>query len=177
MDPDSPLSAHASSRVWCRSPFPSLALIPSCRPLVRGLMSLFSLDILEPSLLKSTRSQSPRIPLQTLASSHTAVSSDTTSSSPSKQPRKTNGEAPQPGPPRWNTPEFWFYGLVFVLVCPMMVYCTVDLSRGTSPNLACLLIWAADKPNYKKYVDLLSEGWIFGRKVVSLPPMNPILSL
>jgi protein-cysteine N-palmitoyltransferase HHAT len=83
-------------------------------------MSLFSLDVLDPSLVKRP-SQSPRIPLQTLSSTSTDVPS-----TPSKQQRKTE----EAGPPRWNTPEFWFYGVVFVIVVPMMFYCAYDVSKG-----------------------------------------------
>ena len=86
------------------------------------LMSLFSLDILEPSLIKRP-SQSPRIPLEALSNPSTEVPSTS-----SKQPRKTE----EPGPPRWNTLEFWFYGFVFVTVVPMMVWCAYDVSRGLS---------------------------------------------
>ena len=82
-------------------------------------MSLFSLDILEPSLIK--RPATPRIPLQTISSSTTEVPS-----TPSKQPRKTD----EPGPPRWNSPEFWIYGFAFVTVVPTMFYCAYDVSRG-----------------------------------------------
>jgi hypothetical protein len=116
-------------------------------------MSLFSLDILEPALV-SRSSSSPRIPLQSLSSDSTAVPS-----TPSKQPRKTD----EPGPPRWNTPEFWFYGLAFLTVVPVMFWTAWDVSRRSN-------VYAnaneASNPNYSKYVGLLSDGWILGRKVV-----------
>ena len=88
-------------------------------------MSLFSLEILEPSLIKQRASQSPRIPLQTLSNTSTQV--EAPPSTPSKQPRKADEEE---GPPRWNTHEFWFYGFVFVTVVPLMFWCAFDVSRG-----------------------------------------------
>jgi len=95
---------------------------PVCLPLARQghTMSLFSLDILEPSLI-SRPSPSPRIPLQQLSSSSTVVQPST----PSKQPRKTE----EPGPPRWNTPEFWFYGFAFATVVPLMCWTAWTVSR------------------------------------------------
>src|SRR5271169_883457 len=84
-------------------------------------MSLFSLDILEPALTKRP-STPPRIPLQNLSSTSTVLPS-----TPSKpQPKQTE----EPGPPRWNTPEFYFYALTFIVVVPQMVYCAWDVSRG-----------------------------------------------
>ena len=91
-------------------------------------MSLFSLDILEPSLVKPP-TQSPTIPLQGLSSSTTEASLGS-----SKQTRQLN----EPCPPRWNTPEFWFYGFAFVTVVPMMVYCAYDVSRGISTRVTLL---------------------------------------
>ena len=89
-------------------------------------MSLFSLDILEPSLIKRRASHSPRIPFQTLSNASTQV--EVPSPTPSKQPRKTEQEL---SPPRWNTPEFWFYGFAFVAVVPLMFWCAFDVSRGS----------------------------------------------
>ena len=94
-------------------------------------MSLFSLDILEPSLIKHRTSQSPRIPFQTLSNTSTQV--EVPPSTPSKQPRKTEQEL---GPPRWNTPEFWFYGFIFVTVVPLMFWCAFDVSRGLITRLS-----------------------------------------
>ena len=38
-------------------------------------------------------------------------------------------------PPRWRTPEFFVYGVVFAVVVPLMIWKPVDLSRGM------FLIW------------------------------------
>ncbi|KAJ3039217.1 glycerol transporter [Rhizophlyctis rosea] len=57
-----------------------------------------------------------------------------------------------PAPPRWNTPEFYFYYVVFSALLPMMLKCAWDFSSETHPN-------------YKQYVHRLSSGWLFGRKL------------
>ena len=36
-------------------------------------------------------------------------------------------------PPRWRTPEFIFYGVVFCVVVPMLVWIPVGLSSRTLP--------------------------------------------
>jgi len=62
-------------------------------------------------------------------------------------------QAVQARPPaRWRTPEFIFYGLAFIVVVPIMVWKTVELSK-------------ASHPNYQVYSNKLSEGWIPGRKI------------
>ncbi|KAI9354740.1 MBOAT, membrane-bound O-acyltransferase family-domain-containing protein [Pilaira anomala] len=55
-------------------------------------------------------------------------------------------------PSRWHTKEFYFYYVCFCIVVPYMFYVPYKLSTKTHPN-------------YPKYADLLSEGWIFGRQV------------
>ncbi|KAI0353656.1 MBOAT-domain-containing protein [Trametes cingulata] len=55
-------------------------------------------------------------------------------------------------PPRWRTPEFVVYYVVFCTVVPVMVWIPYRLS---SPS----------HPNYPFYERWLSPGWIFGRKV------------
>ncbi|KAI0833813.1 MBOAT-domain-containing protein [Trametes gibbosa] len=55
-------------------------------------------------------------------------------------------------PPRWRTPEFFVYYLVFALVVPMMVWIPYRLSSPTHPNF----------PLYERR---LSQGWMFGRRV------------
>jgi len=127
-------------------------------------MSLFSLDVLEPSLIK--RPQPQQIPLQTISTTPTEVSSEA-SSSPSKAKKRYD----EPGPPRWNTPEFWFYGFMFAVVCPTMAWTAYDLSKGCFP-IPSLLTELASKPNYAKYANLLSDGWIPGRKVVCRSSMT-----
>ncbi|KAL9104233.1 MAG: hypothetical protein Q9163_000781 [Psora crenata] len=55
-------------------------------------------------------------------------------------------------PPKWRTPEFGFYGLVFLVIVPWMFYTAYDVSQSWSPSF----------PNFEP---LLSPGWIPGRKV------------
>ncbi|KAH9902410.1 MBOAT-domain-containing protein [Cubamyces lactineus] len=55
-------------------------------------------------------------------------------------------------PPRWRTPEFMVYYVVFCLVVPVMVWIPCRLSLPSHPNY----------PFYERW---LAPGWIFGRKV------------
>lgn len=81
----------------------------------------------------------------------------------------SNGK-PIAQPSKWNTPEFYFYYLVFIVVVPYMFWIAYDVSRrqytsecGMFLNLHPI---AASDPNYHKYEHLLSPGWIPGRKIV-----------
>ena len=53
---------------------------------------------------------------------------------------------------RWNTLEFKCYYVVFIVVVPMMFRAAM-----TSSN--------EDNPNFIRFSHLLSDGWMFGRKV------------
>ncbi|KAF8475522.1 glycerol:H+ symporter [Kalaharituber pfeilii] len=53
---------------------------------------------------------------------------------------------------KWGTVEFYMYYGVVAVCLPLMLKVTYDLSKE-------------DHPNYKKYEELLSPGWIPGRKV------------
>ncbi|KAI0667916.1 MBOAT-domain-containing protein [Trametes maxima] len=55
-------------------------------------------------------------------------------------------------PPRWKTPEFMLYYVVFILAVPVMLWIPFRLS------------WSSH-PNYPFYESSLSPGWIFGRRV------------
>ncbi|KAI0035515.1 MBOAT, membrane-bound O-acyltransferase family-domain-containing protein [Vararia minispora EC-137] len=57
----------------------------------------------------------------------------------------------EPKPARWNTPEFFFYYLVFLLAVPWMVCVPILLSQPTHSN-------------YGLYSHRLAPGWLFGRK-------------
>lgn len=70
---------------------------------------------------------------------------DTRLSAPSKKPIETK-------PSRWSTPEFRFYLFAFVIVVPILFKTAMDASNETNPN-------------YRIYEGILSDGWIFGRKV------------
>ena len=62
--------------------------------------------------------------------------------------RLPNGASPA----RWRTPEFYLYLLVFLFCVPNMYWAVVEVSQPTSPN-------------YSKFEELLSPGWLFGRQV------------
>ncbi|KAF2201879.1 MBOAT-domain-containing protein [Delitschia confertaspora ATCC 74209] len=55
-------------------------------------------------------------------------------------------------PSKWNTPEFYFYYFIFLVVVPFMFKSVYDVSQESHPN-------------YSEYARLLSDGWIPGRKV------------
>ncbi|GCE99781.1 glycerol transporter [Zygosaccharomyces mellis] len=54
--------------------------------------------------------------------------------------------------PRWKTWEFKLYYLAFVIVIPLMIKSVMEIS-------------SEENPNYSLYEPLLSQGWMFGRKV------------
>lgn len=53
---------------------------------------------------------------------------------------------------RWSTLEYKVYLLVFAVIVPLMYKTCMDASNETNPN-------------YPKFQHLLSQGWMFGRKV------------
>ncbi|KAK6455380.1 glycerol transporter [Scheffersomyces xylosifermentans] len=53
---------------------------------------------------------------------------------------------------RWKTTEFKFYLGVFAVVVPLMWYTAMTASNEHNPN-------------YPRFAHLLSDGWMFGRKV------------
>ncbi|KAF9514956.1 hypothetical protein BS47DRAFT_1372183 [Hydnum rufescens UP504] len=57
--------------------------------------------------------------------------------------------------PRWRTPEFALYAVIFVIVVPYMAMSAVELSQHPK----------ATHPNYPSYQHRLSRGWLFGRAV------------
>lgn len=56
------------------------------------------------------------------------------------------------GPRRWNTLEFYIYGIFFAFCVPMMFKAAMNASSTASPN-------------FDLYKDQLSPGWMFGRLV------------
>ncbi|EDO19415.1 hypothetical protein Kpol_1002p62 [Vanderwaltozyma polyspora DSM 70294] len=54
--------------------------------------------------------------------------------------------------PLWGTLEFKFYYVMFLIVVPWMLKVGMEASNETNPN-------------YPQFENLLSQGWIFGRKV------------
>ncbi|GMM29634.1 O-acyltransferase [Martiniozyma asiatica (nom. inval.)] len=55
-------------------------------------------------------------------------------------------------PSRWKTWEFRFYTVMFAIVVPIMFKTAMEASNESNPN-------------YPRYQHILSDGWIFGRKV------------
>lgn len=71
---------------------------------------------------------------------------DTRFASATGQPR------PDAQPAKWNTPEYYLYGLAFASIPILMFKAVYDVSRP-------------EHPGYQHYDHLLDEGWIPGRKV------------
>lgn len=63
-----------------------------------------------------------------------------------------NGREIEKKPSRWSSNEFRFYMACFCVVVPILLKTAMDASNETNPN-------------YNIYKGLLSDGWIFGRKV------------
>ncbi|PWY68081.1 glycerol:H+ symporter [Aspergillus sclerotioniger CBS 115572] len=55
-------------------------------------------------------------------------------------------------PPKWQTFEFYIYYVVFLIAVPLMFITAIGVSQESHPT-------------YSTYSDLLSPGWILGRKV------------
>ncbi|KAK4181738.1 putative glycerol transporter protein [Triangularia setosa] len=74
--------------------------------------------------------------------------------SPDKRRDSVGASPPANGaePPKWKTPEFFLYYLVFLVVIPAMFWVAYDVSRPTDPR-------------YHKFERFLSDGWIPGRKI------------
>ncbi|KAF8533912.1 glycerol:H+ symporter [Trichophaea hybrida] len=107
--------------------------------------TVFSLDTLDYRLTANTaRSSSP--PKNRTAPSTSGSPSATNESAQSRQTQEESQ------PSKWKTPEFFLYYLVFGVVVPIMFKIANDVSQESHPN-------------YPKYENLLSPGWIPGRKV------------
>ncbi|KAI0845300.1 MBOAT-domain-containing protein [Daldinia vernicosa] len=55
-------------------------------------------------------------------------------------------------PSKWNTPEFYVYRFLLCFIVPYMFWACYDASRP-------------EEPKYQRYEQLLSPGWIPGRKI------------
>ena len=100
---------------------------------------LYSLDTLDTRLTTSSTTPSKDA---------NKISADTAG----KDVRKTQELPPGASPSKWNTFEFYLYGLVFLICVPSMYKAVWDVSQPTSVH-------------YAEFEKLLSEGWLFGRKV------------
>lgn len=54
---------------------------------------------------------------------------------------------------KWSTNEFKFYYLVFIVSIPLMIYLPLNLSNDNNPN-------------FIRFKNRLSDGWLFNRKIV-----------
>jgi len=76
-------------------------------------------------------------------------------------------------PPLWHTIEFYIYYFFFITVVPTMFYVAYSVSKRTTQAFIHQVFdlvtdpRPASHPNYSSYANLLSDGWIPGRKVVS----------
>lgn len=70
-------------------------------------------------------------------------------------------------PSLWNTTEFYFYYLTFIICVPLMFKAVLDVSSCMYTLLAPMQVLTviASHPNYKDFEGLLSQGWIPGRKI------------
>jgi hypothetical protein len=76
-------------------------------------------------------------------------------------------------PPRWRTPEFLFYYVVFLAVIPWMVYSPVQLSASASFSVIASsypnpVLYSETHPNYMLYRHRLAKGWFPGTEIVSV---------
>ncbi|KAI9722666.1 MAG: hypothetical protein M1812_001597 [Candelaria pacifica] len=120
------------------------------------LRRLYSLDTLDTRFTASSKPPPKQVAVRAEAAVDPARPSQPTWSgiagSPSERPRKETGDETLASASKWRTPEFFIYYLVIMLVIPMMFKVTYDVSKESHPN-------------YPKYSDLLSPGWIPSRKV------------
>lgn len=100
---------------------------------------LYSLDTLDTRLTTSSK---------TPAKDANIASAKTTS----KDVVATKDLPPGASVSKWGTPEFYLYTLVFVVCVPLMYKAVWDVSQTSSSH-------------YAEYEKLLSDGWLFGRKV------------
>lgn len=115
---------------------------------------LYSLDTLDTRFTASANT-----PLKAAADSR-----------PSKDAR-ANSVANNAAPSKWGTLEFYVYYVVFLFAIPWMFKSVIEVSQGRVPSLGGdgrkLIHVLESHPTYATYANLLSDGWIFGRKVVS----------
>ncbi|EED23519.1 glycerol:H symporter (Gup1), putative [Talaromyces stipitatus ATCC 10500] len=114
--------------------------------LLQGLQRLYSLDTLDTRLTTSFTT-----PIKYTAQDTQQQPSTARDPTAGKDARAQE-IASNAQPSKWNTPEFYFYYFVFITVVPMMFKTVIDISQP-------------DHPAYAIYADLLSPGWIPGRKV------------
>ncbi|KAI1384063.1 MBOAT-domain-containing protein [Hypoxylon trugodes] len=107
-----------------------------------GVLSFFR-NIYDLDTLDTRFTNSSSTPYKTVVESR----NDTAASK--ERAAKWNSRAP---PSKWNTPEFYFYGIFLCFLIPYMFWVASDASNPADPK-------------YKRYEYLLIPGWIPGRKI------------
>ncbi|PHH82622.1 hypothetical protein CDD82_5348 [Ophiocordyceps australis] len=107
---------------------------------VSQLAKVYDLDTLDTRFTSSSS-----VPYQTVIDAR----SDATACSEAESKTQARRLAQ---PPKWQTPEFYFYRAAFMVVVPYMFWIAYDVSRASDPR-------------YDKYSEFLSPGWIPGRLV------------
>ncbi|KAH8427571.1 putative glycerol:H+ symporter (Gup1) [Aspergillus melleus] len=101
------------------------------------LRQLYTLDTLDTRLTVPATT-----PLKAAADTRPATAKD------ARAQAIANGAEPS----NWRTPEFYVYYLVFLVAVPLMFKAVIEVSQESHPS-------------YSTYADLLSPGWVPGRKV------------
>lgn len=100
-----------------------------------GLRRLYSLDTLDTRFTTSSTTPAKQVNSESRATDTVTSSAQETQNGQAKGTaanasiRATNAQ-----PSRWNTPEFYFYYLVFLTVVPMMFKSVYDVSQRRKYN-------------------------------------------
>ena len=135
--------------------------------LLKYARKLYSLDTLDPRFTASRNFSPNYTAIDPAKPSPAEVGSRPISSNEARKKPTSDGSSS----PLWGTTEFYIYYLVFLVCVPLMFKAVYDVSKRTLTEvlirtlLSVLLTPIASHPNYAKYADLLSPGWIPGRKV------------
>ncbi|KAJ5081604.1 Glycerol uptake protein 1 [Penicillium alfredii] len=105
-----------------------------------------------PSLLSWLRRLYSLDTLDTRFTTSASTSTQADARPPSAKDARANAVAQGAPAPLWRTPEFFVYYLFFITLVPLMFKTVADASKESHPI-------------YSSYSDLLSPGWIPGRKV------------
>lgn len=147
--------------------------IETMMSLLHGLQRLYYLDTLDTRFTVSSNTPLKALAADTRSSSPPSAGGRATRDPSAGKDAKAQEIATGAQPSKWRTPEFYFYYFVFLTVVPMMFKTVIDLSQGWSTGESPLWIesdssFAESHPTYSNYSNLLSPGWIPGRKVVCL---------
>ncbi|KAI9721426.1 MAG: glycerol transporter [Chrysothrix sp. TS-e1954] len=112
------------------------------------LKAVYSLDTLDTRLTVSSQT-----PIKAARAEHGTGSSRPAAQGVNAEPDQTVQTKARPS--KWRTKEYYFYYLVITVMVPIMFWVPYHVSKESDPQ-------------YPKFAPLLSEGWIPGRKVVSV---------